>query len=238
MNPAILIAEWRKLWTIPVLRWVLFAPIAVGLLAGLAGGFAHNVQPALSAAWLTTMTVAVVVTTLGTGAEIRHRTIVSSQLTHGFPRLFTAKLIVAAGIGLAVGVVCAVTSTLGVFMAQQALNEPEHLAVVAGSGTIGTICWALAGVGLGLAIQRADFLLAGVLAWCFIVEPLLVAALAIVNGAAFVAGPAMSALALTGIQTMGQIDLLTIPVAVLSTVVWSGIAVGGGWWLARNRALV
>lgn len=239
MTASLLVAEFRKLWTIPALRWLLVASIVIGFVLGLGGAFADELTSAVTAAWLTTMISTVLVTTLAAGSEYRHHTIVMSVLRTGFDPLVTAKVIVAAATGLATGLACGLTTTLGAFAAPGPVMEPAELFWTAITGTVGTVSWAVLGVGMALLVKRSDGLVALLIVWCAFLEPLLVSLMYLADaGFAFVAGPGMASLALAGSERMWSIDLLSPPAAAVAMLSWALLVAGGGWWMARQRELV
>ncbi len=239
MTFSVLRAELRKLWSIPALRWLLISPAVIGILAGLGGALADRLSTATSTAWLAVMATTVLATTLAAGGEFRHRTIVQSVLGSSFNTLISAKVIVAAAVGLGTGVMCGATIAISALAAPGRIEEPLELLWTSLAGTVGTICWAIIGVGLALLGKRSDILVVVLLLWCGFLEPLLVSLMYLADvGFAFVAGPAMASLALAGPDRMWSIDLLTPPAAATAMIFWALASAGGAWWMARTRELV
>src|SRR5690606_24716151 len=182
-----LTAELRKVLT---LRWcVLLAALlpAIALVAAtvtalMAGQADPRAQPVTGAATIGLL-LAIAAAALGagsfaaalTGGEFRYGTMPVTVLTApDRDRLVGAKLLVAAALALAVGVVTELVA-LGCLFAfgRDKVTFDGTLWAVLGAGLFATVCWALIGTGLGLLLRNSTTAVTALLGWLLIGEPLI-----------------------------------------------------------------
>jgi ABC-2 type transport system permease protein len=183
-------AEWLKLRTTRLLHGMVPAAIAISL-AAVAGsvlatdraGIALESTKGIRRVLPITGTGAVLVLIIGiliSAGEYRHGTAADTFLTtprrH---RVVTAKLIVGAAVGLAVG---ALTSVVCVGVAALLYNakgaafpfDDTEVWLTLGGTLVYTTLFAILGVALGTLIRNQVLAVAGALAWIAIVEHILV----------------------------------------------------------------
>ncbi|HLS79037.1 MAG TPA: ABC transporter permease [Nocardia sp.] len=246
-----LTAELRKVLT---LRWcVLLAALlpAIALVAAtvtalMAGQADPRAQPVTGAATIGLL-LAIAAAALGagsfaaalTGGEFRYGTMPVTVLTApDRDRLVGAKLLVAAALALAVGVVTELVA-LGCLFAfgRDKVTFDGTLWAVLGAGLFATVCWALIGTGLGLLLRNSTTAVTALLGWLLIGEPLIwliAEGLGIGGLVTLLPGSAtVGAVAVGSFQDAAV--FAPTPAALVVLLSWAVASAGAGWWLLRER---
>jgi ABC-2 type transport system permease protein len=155
--------------------------LVIAVLGAALGDFKHESEPLQSLANIggLSQVFALVLGILAVTNEFRHGTITPTLLAvPGRPRLIAAKLIAAAAIGLALGLVCiglvvavalAIFSTRGI---DSGASGSDVVRYIVGGG-VSTALNAALGVGLGAIVRNQVGAVVGVLVWGFVLEPLI-----------------------------------------------------------------
>ncbi|HZA00502.1 MAG TPA: hypothetical protein VE575_17215 [Acidimicrobiales bacterium] len=178
--PAVLRSEWIKSTTVRTNKTILAVAAVVGLLTAWATAVfvTDQVLTVAEVATYPTLLTAVLAAIAGVllfSSEAQHGTLAGALTAHParWP-VVVAKAVVAAGVGLVLGVIGLLTGFAGALAGGLELGET--------SGTASTVLWALLytagsavlGLGVGMVVRHSAGAVSGVLVWWLVVESLIV----------------------------------------------------------------
>jgi ABC-type transport system involved in multi-copper enzyme maturation permease subunit len=187
-------SEWRKLtsvrmWQGLALAAVLFTAVNAGILVLLSGATVQG-QPGtdltdpvqMRALYSTVGSASALVLVLGilaSTSEFRHQTITATLLaTPSRPRIVAAKMLAAAGLAVAIAVLCvaavAVIMLVGLPLKETAPLDWGAFAAAAAGAVLGFAVYAVLGVGFGALVRNQIAAVVGGLLWVLLVESLVV----------------------------------------------------------------
>jgi ABC-2 type transport system permease protein len=181
--PAALRSEWIKLASLRANKVILGLAAAVGALVAWALASTAGAEP-LPAAELfiyplpLVATVALVSGILMFTGEVQHGTL-SVALTARPARwvIVAAKTVMAAAVGVALGVTAMTTGFIGAVAGGMELGDGSALVSRAAWALLYIALAALLGLGVGMIVRHSAGAITGLLMWCFVIESLFAPAL-------------------------------------------------------------
>jgi ABC-2 type transport system permease protein len=172
-------AEFRKLRTVRS-TWLLLVIAQLIVIAGVSGLMLKRDDPASLTAQRGALghvglvaLFSLLLGILATAGEYRHRTITDAFLaTPRRARLISAKLVVLAGAGLAIGLAASLTAlvTTAIWLSAKGSSLSADVWRTVAGGVGWNVAFAVLGVGLGALITNLIAAVAAALAWLALVE--------------------------------------------------------------------
>jgi ABC-2 type transport system permease protein len=164
--PAAIGSEWIKLRSLRSNSAIFGLTIVVGLVMSW-------VLATLVKTWLTTV-LAVIMGVLLFTSEVQHGTIANTVAAQPARWVaVAAKSAVAAGFGLAMGIVGMAAGLAGAVVSGLGAGDTSGMAATAGWGLLLTTFAAVLGLGIGLVVRHSAAAVSAVLVWAFVIENLI-----------------------------------------------------------------
>jgi len=178
--PAVLRSEWIKATTVRANRWIVAAAVVIGLLTSWATAVFVTDQDltVIDVFVFPTVLTAVLAAIAGVllfTSEVQHGTLAGSLTAHPsrWP-VVAAKILVATGFGLLLGVVGMATGFVGALAGGIEVGDTSGVTTTVLWGLLYTVGSALLGLGVGMVVRHSAGAVSGVLVWWLVVESLVV----------------------------------------------------------------